>query len=1327
MNKTFLTKGLGLLAALLLVPKVGGAQWYGGGIPSTASHRIYYNIDSEGNAYAAGVAEGYWTKIKHAGEEEKDTFINYKPLHATSLSVKSTVTDPETGKSYKVTGISGFGTEYELNSISLPSTITHIYGGAFNGCYMLRSINLHEGITFIGQKAFGSTNIHSITLPSTLEKVESGIFYDCYTLESVTVLGNIMDGCLVGPATESITFGPKVWYIGDNVAKGCAKLTSIDIQGRDVSIGDFAFEGCTALTSLNLSNVAVINARAFFGCTGIKSVTIPQSVKDIYGGAFAGMTLNKFTIDSDLIMSGEESTVSSSSSFLNIFTDTYGENKTEIELLEISDNIKEIGKYKFRGCDNFKKVKLGKNIQSIGDFAFQKAAITEVDLPEKLDSIGEYAFASCQGLESVSLPRGLRVIGSHAFQNSAIKSLYYDNVSYKRDSTALFNSQRSIIYPSGNYLLPGFKLETIGNEAFDNCNLEMKDTEFMVFPSSVKTIGRSAFYANKNITNVVMPENLEHYSGGAFTRQIGDSWESYEMVPYRSVVFLGTKLWDKRDFYNWPEHIFSDEVPRVTFAGEHVDSIPARAFRTNSYIESCTIEPDVYQAVKQRNGGEWKFPICEYAFYKCSKFSKLAIYGPVSTLEPDKYLEVSPTSIEEGAFKSCSSLTEFTLGEDLEKIGYDAFSITNNLELLNVNSAKLLKWMQEPLGDGEYLRCFSNWFSSMTEVRLGEEITEIPAWCFGRCGGLKKLSVSNYITKIGEYAFVDCWNLEELPPLHPVLCDTIPEGAFSSCQLIRTFNIPKCVKYIGNTAFSNCGFESVRIPYYVDYIGYGAFAHCHNLKYFTIPNPTQRKASEDTWTWSRTFDDMDETWKEQHQHMSYRMMQSSTPVFMGLTVFADCDALQDVKIYRPMLATKPGDDDQLYQTSVRQFNECALRRIHLPHSLEGINFASFESCPNLKFIDLRGDLPYGIADMAFADCSSLHSVRIPPYQKRGYLGEYAFSGCKVLHDVVVQWTKDIPRLYRNTFDPETAEDGGGTLWVPWHTTDLYKASEWGIFKNIKEYIGCKFRGDGSIATFVEQTDPDGTVKLVVDYGERLETPGGPGEFPLEGSVTYTMKSNEEGWIGVYVPSEVNVAILEEMGFKVYKIDDKQSQKGTLKVTEVSNDAAIKAHEAIMMRVKDQKLWNQTVQFTAKNYNGLYQSMQKYTIGNVMNLMMPCKNLTKSEANDKYTIKKMRMKNANNNANPAPRRAPEYDEAEEGEDDIAVSPYEFYVDVPFEEGEERPEYIEIEIAGDDPSGISEVVKYDPRSTSERIYNLSGQRVSDSYKGVVIKNGKRYIKK
>ena len=210
-----------------------------------------------------------------------------------------------------------------------------------------------------------------------------GIYYNLVSkvkTAEVTKNPNGYSGKVVIPKT--VTYGGKdynVTSIGEWAFSNCSGLTSVTIPNSVTSIGWYAFSGCSGLTSVTIPNsVTSIGESAFYGCSGLTSVTIPNSVTSIGGSAFSYCTA--------------------------------------LTSVTIPNSVTSIGESAFRGCSGLTSVTIPNSVTSIGEWAFSNCSgLTSVTIPNSVTSIGWYAFSGCSGLTSVIIPNSVTSIGSSAF------------------------------------------------------------------------------------------------------------------------------------------------------------------------------------------------------------------------------------------------------------------------------------------------------------------------------------------------------------------------------------------------------------------------------------------------------------------------------------------------------------------------------------------------------------------------------------------------------------------------------------------------------------------------------------------------------------------------------------------------------------------------------------------------------------------------------------------------------------------------------------------------------------------------------------------------
>ena len=181
-------------------------------------------------------------------------------------------------------------------------SVTSIGDGAFLDCSGLTSVDIPNSVTYIGYGAFSDcSGLTSVTIPNSITSIGNSAFYGCSGLTSVTVDNNngtynSRNNCnaIIETSTNSLIVGCKntiipnsVTSIGNSAFYGCSGLTSVTIPNSVTYIGISAFERCSGLTSVTIPNsVTSIGEAAFYGCSGLTSVTIPNSVTSIGKYAF---------------------------------------------------------------------------------------------------------------------------------------------------------------------------------------------------------------------------------------------------------------------------------------------------------------------------------------------------------------------------------------------------------------------------------------------------------------------------------------------------------------------------------------------------------------------------------------------------------------------------------------------------------------------------------------------------------------------------------------------------------------------------------------------------------------------------------------------------------------------------------------------------------------------------------------------------------------------------------------------------------------------------------------------------------------------------------
>ena len=311
---------------------------------------------------------------------------------------------------------------------------------------------------------------------------------------------------------EEVTFmnrTRKVTSIGDDAFYGCTGLTSITIPNSVTSIGGGAFYQCIGLTSITIPNsVTSIGGGAFYQCISLTSITIPNGVTSIGSGAFRECTgLTSITIPNSVTSIGS-----------GAFRECTG-----LTSITIPNSVTSIGDETFDQCYGLTSVTIGNSVTSIGEYAFSYCGnLTTITIGNSVTSIGNYAFNKCSNLTKVIISDIAAWCGVK-FKNSSDNPLSLAKHLYSDENTEI----KDLVIPNGVtsisnwafYGCYGLTSVTIGNSvtrigiyAFCDCS----SLTSVTIGNSVTSIDRAAFYDCSGLTSVTIGSDVTSIGECAF-------------------------------------------------------------------------------------------------------------------------------------------------------------------------------------------------------------------------------------------------------------------------------------------------------------------------------------------------------------------------------------------------------------------------------------------------------------------------------------------------------------------------------------------------------------------------------------------------------------------------------------------------------------------------------------------------------------------------------------------------------------------------------------------------------------------------------------------
>lgn len=1015
-------------------------------------------------------------------------------------------------------GVTGLGDsalkDTRLEEITIPSTFET--GTAKNSPFTsgenstLRKVTFADGIQVIPQYFLSNiTTLTKIEIPASVQKIGDHAFADCSNLTAVTFkepadskLTTIDTSAFEGCSLMTLFKLPEgVTTINASAFKDCKKISLTDLPTGLITIGNAAFENCTMLRvgelpaitalgtaafkncvnlpflSVDTSNLAEINATAFEGCTGLRSVQINGGEKKqttIADGAFATCNSLKWLDIENVKSIGK-----------NAFA------KLPFSALEINQ-VDTIGESAFASCDKLENPVI-QNVKTIGASAFAGSGAQTDDNKVLLDSIqnvGSRAFEGCQftsadirDLEKVTTYTDPETkIEYSPFAKSSIKKVEFSDETKNTVCTKAFKNVTSLQSVELAYCFTYGNISTIDASAFEGC-VNLTDINLS---DKLTTINGLAFY-NTGLTEITVPASLTKITtASAAGKNVGPfAGGVLRKVTFADGVtkslqgmFMGTTSLEEvvlpKSLKTIDQNAFKDcsSLKKLSVGksgGENVldtvETINAGAFNGCSSLETLTL----------KNVAKIDSSDTNRTFGGCMSLKKVSVTGVTTTDNTGK--TTLSTTIGTSAFKDNKALKEINL-DTIKTVSQEAFrgcgvaddgTDPATLTLNNVNA----------IGALAFYGC------GFKAVQIPRQLTSVAT---GKINGVEygpfaggKLEIVSFGTLINTIPDNLCMNTTSLQKIElqsvKASLRTIGKNAFKGCTSVEEVTIPKGILTVSNSAFEGCsGLTDVTIA--AKTINAKAFAECTNLKAV--------KMEEGVTT---------------IQGMAFANTQISAVTIPSTLTTAGTTkegTIEKGPFAGTMIATVHGQTED--STEAQEGATILPETKKIPDNL-------FLGCTSIIDVQIPETVTE-IGQKAFKDASSVENVTFAVNTETGKvkgvekIGISAFDGCSSLQELV------LPETVTEVLQGAFANEGALVK------ADMSRAA------SLKKWDKESFKGDTALAEVVLPTAggitaiPDGAFAGCTSLtGENLKIP--------KNIVTITANAfKESGLKKLYIPNQV---------------------------------------------------------------------------------------------------------------------------------------------------------------------------------------------------------------
>lgn len=615
----------------------------------------------------------------------------------------------------------------------------------------------------------------------------AGLFTGCNDEEEITPTPTIKPSATT-PAVSTPTPEVEITYDktqfevdGTTLVRYIGNGGAVTIPDLITTIGEGAFRGCTNVTSVVFpKTIREIQDYAFDGCSGLtgaltyKDNTLPNNLNYIGDGVFRGCTgITEVALANKIYEMGD-----------NVFEGCKGLIKATLPDQFVDTTVTTyLPAGTFKGCSALTEVTVFAKAERIEDSAFEGcSALTTFKCPDKLKALGKNVFAGCTDLAEITFSKTLHNVGKNALNDTAWFKTQVAEATKKVDVAAEYimigqNTIIACVAPSGKVTLDipenAYAIAEGAFDAFMNRIVQVNFTS----NSRLTHLGPNVFKGAVQLTSIELPSTVQSISLGLFDGC--------------------TKL-------------------------SHIDTTRNKLTSIGDYaFNNCVSLEEIYLP-------DTITYIGDYAFYGCTALTEI--------LFPDDII-----TIGDYAFKNCTNIVDFTFTVKLSDVGVQSFDNTAWYNNLSKYTVKPTENQFHIFGDGVLIK--ADIFEST--IVIPEEVKSIASFSFNGWTEIadrefygsslpKSITIPAGVTRIGEYAFFCCENLETVFISNTVT--SIGEKAFYGCKKLTTITIPSSVTTISDYCFYACtGLQEVVLPQNITSIGKYAFYNCFALENIQVP------------------------------------------------------------------------------------------------------------------------------------------------------------------------------------------------------------------------------------------------------------------------------------------------------------------------------------------------------------------------------------------------------------------------------------------------------------------------------------------------------------